>query len=54
MTRAMEGLRLLGLLGLWVGAWRRSVSIMGVGGVVIAAAWLRGWILEGITNDTAT
>jgi hypothetical protein len=54
MTRAMEGLRLLGLLGLWVGAWRRSVAIMGVGGVVIAAAWLRGWILEGITNDTAT
>jgi hypothetical protein len=52
MTRAMEGLRLLGLLGLGVGAWRRSN--MGVGGAVIAAAWLRGRILEGITYDTAT
>jgi hypothetical protein len=31
-----------------------SVAIMGVGGAVIAAAWLRGWILEGMANDTAT
>jgi hypothetical protein len=42
MTRAMVGLRLIGLLGLWLGAWRRQPLIIALGLALVVAAWVRG------------
>jgi hypothetical protein len=42
MSRAMEFVRLLGLAGLWVGAWERSPVLMAIGIMVILTAWVKG------------
>jgi hypothetical protein len=51
MTRAMEILRLLGLLGLWLGAWHRQPLIIALGLALVAVGWLRGrlWPPRGST-----
>jgi hypothetical protein len=43
MTRAMEALRLVGLVVLWVGSWHRSLSLAALGVLIVLAAWVRGW-----------
>jgi hypothetical protein len=47
MTHAMEGLRLLGLAGLWVGAWERRPGFIAAGLALIVGAWLRGLLWAG-------
>lgn len=42
MTRTMEGVRLVGLLGLWLGAWYRVPLVIALGVALILVAWLRG------------
>ncbi len=44
MTRAMEGLRLLGLVGVWAGAWYHRPTLMAGGLTLILTAWARGWL----------
>src|SRR5262249_1010345 len=44
MTRAMEGLRMLGLIGLWFGAWHRQPVLIALGLALVVLAWLRGWL----------
>jgi hypothetical protein len=44
MTRAMEGLRLIGLVGVWLGAWHRQPPIIALGLMLVAGAWARGWL----------
>ncbi len=42
MTRAMEASRLLGDLTMVAGAWLREPWVIGLGLVIVAAAWLKG------------
>jgi hypothetical protein len=44
MTRAMEGLRLVGLVVLLLGAWHRQPLVIALGLALVAVAWLRGWV----------
>ncbi|MFL5495957.1 MAG: hypothetical protein ACJ8DC_16350 [Gemmatimonadales bacterium] len=44
MTRSMEALRLLGLLGAWLGGWEKRPVWIGGGVLLILAAWGRGWL----------
>jgi hypothetical protein len=44
MTRAMELLRLAGIVVVWVAAWRHSPALMILGLLVIVGAWSRGML----------
>lgn len=45
MTGGMQGLRLVGQVIAWLGAWYRSPYAVGAGFLVILLAWARGKIL---------
>jgi hypothetical protein len=42
MSLAMQGLRLLGLAVLWLGAWYQQPLAIALGLGMIVAAWMRG------------
>jgi len=43
MTRAMEAVRILGLVLLWGGSWHRNLPVAALGVLIVLAAWARGW-----------
>ncbi len=42
MNRAMEAVRVTGLVIFWVGAWARQLWMLPVGVAVVLAGWMRG------------
>ena len=42
MTRAVEGVRLVGLAVPWLGAWFHWIWLMTLGAAFVVAAWLQG------------